>query len=695
MKTVLAFLPILLTVHLDSHARQIVIPDNVIGKWDNVGAKSLTPDRFDSTFTIDCGPGFDRDHREVIQQAIDDAGEASGTNRVHLIGECAVYGNLQLVGGRHDHVYVTGDGPGGTHYRLSEGPATVVRFMNIKTDTVEYRVDELHYNFSAGFVLYGPQRERSLGVIERFDPGSNEITLSQAAAVSKGDLLVLRATSVSGPDGSIFDHLGQMNIVREAGDSTIVLENDFRLTWDHHRAQDNGNDIQVYRVPAPLRNAGISNLGIINDLEGFEDRPSLCDTRVYPDAAECPQHVSHITLFMTKNIHIHNIYSYKPLSRHVYMMRTMHSTIEGSFFNDAYYTAGYGGAYGYGVDMRHYCTLNLIENNIFRHQRTSMNLGTGSHKNVFAYNYSREAFALTGNINRSDLRFRNLSDSGNLFEGNRVDRIRIDAFHIRGGLDSFSYRNTVLRNHSRYSFLEVQEGREINLIGNEARLRNTDPEMLAMEVYGFDEEDNPISHNALESPDLPRLHLQMLSLYRSGKPEYFTRPVAAATSDTAFAAIDSNTSDLSHNGEHSGTTENQHPQDDPDDGVVEYSWPPFGPSADLNPDAEAELSAGSLPAREVYCRAYEEFINPGYRCGERRVNAYAFIENDTLHMPRSFEDAVVYIADGVVVTFEGPVTFRNSRVILGMEADINYAEGSEVSLMNTTISGSESPPDFQ
>ena len=664
MKKIAIIILLALAMPHTGHAQQIVIPERVKSEWNRAGAESVTPDRFDSTFTVDCGPGFVRDHREVIQQAIDAAGEAAGTNRVHLKGECAVYGNLRLVGGRHDNVYVTGDGPGGTHYLLSDGPSTVIRFMNIKTDTVGYRVDELHYNFSAGFVLYGPQRERSLGVIEGFDPGRNEIAISQRAAVSAGDLLVLRAASIAGPDGSIFDHLGQMNIVREAGDSTIVLENDFRLTWDHHRAQDNGNDIQVFRVPTPLRNAGISNLGIINDLEGFEDRPSLCDARVYPEVPDCPQHVSHITLFMVYNIHIENIYSYKPLSRHVYMMRTMHTAIEGSFFNDAYYTAGYGGAYGYGVDMRHYCTLNLIENNIFRHQRSSMNLGTGSHKNVLAYNYSREAFALTGNINRPDLRLRNLSDSGNLYEGNRVDRIRIDAFHVRDELNSLSYRNVIIRNHSRYNFLQVEQGKGNYVIGNEARLRNTDPGMLAMDVYGFDEDSDPISHDVFESVGSPRASLGMVSLFGDDKPDYFSLEL----------------------------------EDEPDTaqvGNIAFSWPPIGPPARLDTIAEAESLTVSIPARDRYCRAYEDFINPRYRCGDRRSNVFAFIENETLYMPRSFEDAVVYVADGVVVTFAGPVTFENSRVILGRDADINYSENSEVTITNTRFRGSSSPPDFQ
>lgn len=663
MKTILTLLPFLLLVHFSSHAQQIVIPDMIKSGWDRAGAESLTPEHFDTTLTIDCGPGFVRDHRGVIQQAIDAAGRASGTNRVHIKGECAVYGNLRLAGGRHDNVYVMGDGPGGTHYRLSDGPATVIQFMNMKTDTVGYRVPELHQNFSAGFVLYGPQRERSLGIIERFDPERNKIAISQSAAVSVGDLLVLRTTNITGADRPLYDHLGQVNRVREAGDSSIVLENDFRLTWDHHLAQDNGNDIQVYRVPTPLRNAGISNLGIINDLEGFEDRPSLCDERVNPGVPDCPQHVSHITLYMTHNIHIDNIYSYKPLSRHVYMLRTMHSTIERSFFNDAYYTAGYGGAFGYGVEMRHYCTLNLIENNIFRHQRSALTLGIGAHKNVLAYNYSREAFALTGNVNRSDLRFRNLSDSGNLIEGNRIDRMKNDAYHVRDELSMFSYRNVVLRNHSRYSYLHNKDGRGIYVIGNEARLRDTDPGTLAMDVYGFDEDTNPISHTEFVSPGEPQAYLGMISLFYSRKPEFFAREVQDAN-------------DTIHNGN------------------AEHSWPPFGPPTSLQPDATTESLTESIPARDRYCQTYADFINPRYRCGDRRDNVFAFIDNDTLHTPRTFEDAVVYIADGVVVTFAGPVTFKNSRVILGREANINYTEGNEVSITNTTFRGSLFPPDF-
>ncbi len=578
MKKTSVFLLFALTLFLEGNAQNISIPEMAKNEWNIAGVRNKTPEHFDSTFTIDCGPGFLGDKREIIQNTIDNAGRASGLNRVLIRGECGVYGNLRLVGGRHDSVYVMGDGPGGVNYRLSSGPSTVIKFMNIKSDAEKYKVPELHEYFSAGFVLYGPGRERNLGIVESYDPETNKISLPLTENIPPGEVLLLRATRVEGPYGPLFDHLGQFNKVREAGQNSITLEKDFRLTWEHHLAQDNGNDIGVYIVPSVLNTTGISNLGIINDLEGFENRPFLCDERRNPGVPDCPPHISNITLFFVENIHIKNIYSFKPLSRHIYMMRSMHTTIEGSFFNDAYYTAGYGGAFGYGIDMRHYCTLNLIENNIFRNQRSSINANTGSHKNVFAYNYSREAFALTGNRNRPDLRSRNLSDRGNLFEGNWVDRIKNDAYHLRDVISLFGFHNVFLRNHSRYSYLQNEDGREIYFIGNEARLRNTPNHTLAVDILGFDMDSNPVSHDSFVSPDTPHLHLDMISLFYETKPDYFTL---------------TDSLDLKRE---------------------DYPWPPLGPRISMDSDKDPQPLTRSIPARDRYCEAYNRFKNFRYRC---------------------------------------------------------------------------------
>ena len=595
MKKTFSIIFLALTLFLDGNAQNIVIPEMVKNEWEIAGAREKTPGHFDSTFTVDCGPRFGGDKRDAIQNAIDDAGRAPGINRVLIKGKCAVHGNLRLVGGRHDSVYVMGEGPGGVNYRLSSGPATVIRFIGIKEDAGKYKVPELHEYFSAGFVLYGPGRERNLGIVESYDPETNRISLPLTENIPPGEVLLLRATRVEGPDGPLFDHLGQLNKVGEAGHNSIILEMDFRLTWEHHLAQDNGNEIEVHLVPYVLNSAGISRLGIINDLHGFENRPFLCDERRNPGVPDCPPHISNMTLFFVDNIHVDNVYSFKPLSRHIYMMRSMHTTIENSFFNDAYYTAGYGGAFGYGIDMRHYCTLNLIENNIFRNQRSSINVNTGSHKNVFAYNYSREAFSLTGNRNRPDLRSRNLSDRGNLFEGNWVDRIKNDAYHLRDVISLFGFHNVFLRNHSRYYFLQNEDGREMYFIGNEARLRDTPDRTLAMDILGFDMDSNPVSHGSFASPDAPQLHLGLTSLFRETMPEYFNHSDA---SETEGASEPPETADVLISGR------------------ADYRWPPFGSRVRLDTGNVTETMTRTIPARERYCAAYEGFINFRYRCGE-------------------------------------------------------------------------------
>ncbi len=654
MKKTFVIIFLALTLFLDGNAQNISIPEMVKNEWDIAGARNKTPDVFDSTFTVDCGTGFQGDKRDAIQNAIDDAGRASGINRVLISGECAVHGNLRLVGGRHDSVYVMGEGPGGVNYRLSSGPSTVIRFMNIKSDTINYRVNEIHRNFAAGFVLYGPDRESSLGIVEDYDPESNTITLSQSQNTEKGDMLMFRATNLTGATRTITDHVGQMNQVREAEKNSITLENDFSLTWNHHLQQNNGNDIRVYSVSSPLTSAGLSNLGLINDIEGYEDRQSVCDERVYPGTPECPQHVSHISLYFARDIHIDKIYSYKALSRHIYMTRSMHNTIERSFFNDSYHTAGYGGAYGYGIMLLHQCTLNRIENNMFRKQRSAMTLGTGAHKNVIAYNYSREAFAQTGNVNRSDLRSRNLSDSGNLVEGNWIDRIKNDAYHIIDEFSFFGYYNVFLRNHSQYSYLQSEAGREIYFIGNRGNIHDTDEITLAKDLYGFDRELNAVTNELYKSDDDQIITLDLVSLFRADEPEYF------------------NQTDSLNEG---------------------YSWPHLGPQPKSFLDNDEPLTQ-DVPARGRYCSAYNDFINPRYHCHDRMANVYVFTESDTKYARMNFQNARIILLDDVEITFAGTVTIDNSTIELGENADINFSESGSVSISRTrftnTTKGSNS-----
>ncbi len=631
------------TLSLNGFAQAIIIPDMVKSDWDIAGARILTPDRFDSTFTVDCGYGFEGDKRESIQSAIDHAGSAMGINRVLIKGECAVYGNLRLVGGQHDSVYVMGEGPGGVNYKLGSGPATVIKFVNIKSDTVNYRADELHMNFAAGFMLYGPARERSIGTIEAYDPETNTITLSQAQNVREGDMLMFRATNITGAVRTITDHVGQMNQVRESEQNRITLDNDFSLTWNHHQHQNNGNDIRVYSVRSPLTSAGLSHLGIINDIVGYDDRQSVCDERVNPGTPECPQHVSHITLYFARDIHIDNMYSYKALSRHIYMIRSMRNTIERSFFNDSYHTAGYGGAYGYGIMLLHQCTLNRIENNIFRKQRSAMTLGPGAHKNVIAYNYSREAFAQTGNINRSDMRSRNLSDSGNLLEGNWIDRIKNDAYHVSDEFSFYGYSNVFLRNHSQFSYLQNEGGRQFYYVGNRGNIQDTDEITLAKDLYGFDREWNAVNHEHYKSNSEQIITLDLVSLFRGDKPEYFSQT------------------------------------DSLNDG---YSWPHLGPRPKSFLDDDLPLTQ-DVPARGRYCSAYNDFINPRYHCHDRMANVYVFTESDTKYARMNFQNARIILLDDVEITFAGTVTIDNSTIELGENADINFSESGSVSVSNT------------
>lgn len=149
---------------------------------------------------------------------------------------------------------------------------------------------------------------------------------------------------------------------------------------------------------------------------------------------------------------------------HIAIFNSTNIEITGSYFHGAF---GYGaGGQGYGISCNKTSGECLVENNIFRHLRHSILVQSGANGNVFSYNYSREPFKSESAPNdlAGDIVLHGNYPYANLFEGNIVQNIVVDASHYING--PF---NTFFRNRAElYGILfNSGSGDSSNIAGNE------------------------------------------------------------------------------------------------------------------------------------------------------------------------------------------------------------------------------------
>jgi Pectate lyase superfamily protein len=149
---------------------------------------------------------------------------------------------------------------------------------------------------------------------------------------------------------------------------------------------------------------------------------------------------------------------------HIQLAGSSNITLANNYFHSAF---AYGaGGQGYGISCEYTSGDCLIENNIFRQLRHSMLLQSGANGNVFAYNYSTDPFK-TDTIPfdfSGDIVLHGNYPYLNLFEGNIVQNIVVDASHGKNGPFNTFFRNRA----ERYGLFIVQNvGDSTNIIGNE------------------------------------------------------------------------------------------------------------------------------------------------------------------------------------------------------------------------------------
>jgi hypothetical protein len=271
--------------------------------------------------------------------------------------------------------------------------------------------------------------------------GTSTLVIDDATTLAVGDVIRLSMTDndLMFSDWA-YGQLGQIVAIAAIEGNTLTLEDPLNTYYPMSRAP------KVFKV-TPTRAAGVECLSI---------------QRLDNAAAQ----VSNINIRASYNCLVRNVYSTRCDYAHVNITTSAHISVEGCYFNQA---IGYGGGgQGYGVMVEETSSFCHIQNNIFDRLRHSMILQGGANGNVFGYNFSRDPNWVQSGYpanSAGDVVMHGNYPYMNLFEGNTVQNIAVDASHgINGPFNTF-FRNRV----GLYGFISDNSTvtDSMNVIGNE------------------------------------------------------------------------------------------------------------------------------------------------------------------------------------------------------------------------------------
>lgn len=249
-----------------------------------------------------------------------------------------------------------------------------------------------------------------------------------------------------------------------------VYQNDSLLVNDDWALESVGQIVQIDSIKNnslyfsnPLRRSyRLADVPRIKKLELVNGTGIECLKIKRMDAT--PLQTSNIRFTNAVNCWVKGVESDSCNFAHIQLATSTNIQITNNYFHGAF---AYGeGGQGYGISCESTTGECLIENNIFRHLRHAMLVQSGANGNVFAYNYSTQAFK-TDTIPfdfSGDIVLHGNYPYLNLFEGNIVQNIVADASHGKNG--PF---NTLFRNRAELYGLFVipNAGDSTNIIGNE------------------------------------------------------------------------------------------------------------------------------------------------------------------------------------------------------------------------------------
>ncbi|MFO7790392.1 MAG: T9SS type A sorting domain-containing protein [Bacteroidales bacterium] len=463
-RTLLSTLLVLILMQ-SSYAQQI-IPDDRMTNWEDAGLKDSLPaaDTIINVFDLGAIPNDGIADDDAFQTALDLS--MGQTAQIFVpAGEYRLTQSLNLSSG----TYLTGVSADSTslNFELPQAYDLIAANGSPGTDTT----------------LIQPA-----GIFDTV-----LICADTAHTIVPGDVMLLHqdAGDYVTSDWAL-QAMGQIVEVADTMDNKIFIHEEIR----HDYPSDN-NPVLI-RLD-PVTNISVSNLSI--------ERTDSHD-----------QQASNIKFGYVHNAKVHAIISANCIFSHISVRYASHVLIEGSYFHHAHDYGG--GGRGYGVEISFASGECLVVNNAFEHLRHSMLLQACSNGNVFAYNYSKDAYWDEDYLpaeSAGDLVLHGNYPYRNLFEGNIAQNLVVDDSHGINGSDNAFFRNR-LENYG--IFMNANPATDsVIYVGNEITDNGFLTGLYQIEGSGHIEHAN-LQYDTWH-PDGTD-YLETESLYREQAPCYFT-----------------------------------------------------------------------------------------------------------------------------------------------------------------------------
>jgi hypothetical protein len=299
-----------------------------------------------------------------------------------------------------------------------------------------------------------------------FDLGGKGHSITAVGKSNKADTTYILKTVTK--DGSILE-VNDITLFSE-GDWIQIIQNDSNLVTSSWAIHSVGQILQIKLVvgntitlDSPLRmDYNIERTPFIRKITPAKNIGIEC-IKIFRKDNTAPEQSSNINFNFVVNSWVKCVESENCTFSHIQARNSSNLNISGSYMHHGFDYGGGGRAYGV---MLHSTTSEcLVENNIFERLRHSMIVQSGANGNVFAYNYSLDAYWDSfPNDASGDAVLHGNYPFANLFEQNICQNIVIDNSHGPNGPN-----NTIFRNRAEKFgiFFSANNSPGQNLIGNE------------------------------------------------------------------------------------------------------------------------------------------------------------------------------------------------------------------------------------
>jgi len=303
---------------------------------------------------------------------------------------------------------------------------------------------ELRFNLGGNgdlILMNGSINSTQFGFAQNAFKGTLEIELSDATGLEAGDIIHLYQFDEDYMFSSwAYKTLGQVVEIAAIDGNVLTLADPL----NHHYPLSRNPYLKKLN---PIKAAGIECMKIMRE-----------------DATA--NQTDNININYAFNCVIRNVEMENCNFAHIGISNSAHIQVEGCYLHHAF--AYGGGGQGYGMVTQSATSFCLMQNNVFNYLRHAMLIQSGANGNVFGYNYSYDPFwsgtSLPANSAGDAVLHGNYTYM-NLFEGNTIQNIVVDASHGKNG--PF---NTFFRNRAElYGFFSDNSTTtdSMNVVGNE------------------------------------------------------------------------------------------------------------------------------------------------------------------------------------------------------------------------------------